>query len=73
MATALQVRAACSHIPHTPPLPMPAKHTVLNVMDGVVYNTTNSSPAELAELQTCLGKFKSVAGVTPQDTADEGS
>jgi hypothetical protein len=73
MATALQVRTACSHIPHTPPLPMAAGRTVLNVLDGVAYNTTNSSTAEQVRLQACLGKFKSVVGVTPQDTGDEGS
>jgi len=73
VATALHVRAACSHIPNTPPLPLPAKHSVLNVMYGVEFNTTNSTPANEAELQTCLGKFKSVLGVDPEDTGDEGS
>jgi hypothetical protein len=72
-ATALHVRAACSHIPNTPPLPLPANRTTLDVMYGVSYNTTNSSPAQLAELQVCLGKFKSVLGVDPGDTGDEGS
>jgi hypothetical protein len=73
VATALHVRAACSHIKDTPPLPLPAKQSVLNVMYGVSYNTTNSSPAQLAQLQVCLGKFKSVLGVDPEDTGDEGS
>jgi hypothetical protein len=74
VATAMHVRAACSHIQDTPPLPLPGKESVLNVMYGVEYNTTNSSPAELAELQICLGKFKnSVLGVDPEDTGDEGS
>jgi hypothetical protein len=71
-ATALHVRAACSHIADTPPLPLPAKWSTLNVMYGIEYNTTNSSPAELAELQTCLNKFKSVLGVDNEDTGDEG-
>jgi hypothetical protein len=73
VATALHVRAACSHIPNTPPMALPAKRTVLNVMYGVEFNTTDSSPANLAELQTCLGKFKSVLGVDPEDSGDEGS
>jgi hypothetical protein len=72
-ATALHVRAACSHIPDTPPLPLPGKRSTIDVMYGVSYNTTNSSPAQLAELQICLGKFKSVLGVDPEDTGDEGS
>jgi hypothetical protein len=73
VATAIHVRAACSHIQNTPPLPLPAKHSVINVMYGVSYDTTNSSPANLAELQICLGKFKSVLGVEPQDAGDDGS
>jgi hypothetical protein len=72
-ATALHVRAACSHVHNTPPLPIPAKQNTLTIMYGVEYNTTNSSPANIAELQLCLGKFKSVLGVDPQDTGDEGS
>jgi hypothetical protein len=73
IASALHVRAACSHIQNTPPLPLPAKHSVINVMYGVRFDTTNSSMAELAELQTCLQKFKSVEGVNNTDTGDEGS
>jgi hypothetical protein len=71
-ATALHVRKACSHIADTPPLPLPAQWNTLNVMYGIEYDTTNSSPAELAELQTCLGKFKSVLGVDPENAGDEG-
>jgi hypothetical protein len=73
VATALQVRAACSHIQDTPPYAVPAKHSVINIMYGVVYNTTYSSPAEVAQLQTCLQKFKSVEGLDPEDVGDEGS
>jgi hypothetical protein len=73
VATALQVRAACSHIQDTPPYAVPAKHSVINIMYGVVYNTTNSSPAQVALLQTCLQKFKSVEGLDPEDVGDEGS
>ncbi len=58
MATALQVRTACSHIQNTPPLALPAKRSVINIMYGVRYDTTNASPANLAQLQTCLQKFK---------------
>ena len=72
-ATALHVRAACSHVPNTPPLPLPEKSNALDVMYGIEYNTTNSSPANLAQLQICLGKFKSVLGVDAEDTGDEGS
>ncbi len=73
VATALQVRAACSHVQDTPPMALPAKHSVINIMYGVRYDTTNSSPANLAQLQTCLQKFPSVQGVDPEDVGDEGS
>lgn len=72
-ATVLQVRTACSHVANTPAMALPASHSSINLMYGVRYNTTNSSPANLAELQTCLQKFTSVQGVDPEDVGDEGS
>lgn len=73
VSTVLHVRTACSHVQDTPALPLPAQRSAINMMYGVRYNTTNSSPAQLAELQTCLGNFKSVQGVDPEDVGDEGS
>jgi hypothetical protein len=73
VATALHVREACGHIQDTPALALPSQHTTINVMYGVRYDTTNSSPAQLAELQDCLQKFKSVEGLDPEDVGDEGS
>jgi hypothetical protein len=71
--TALHVRAACSHIQNTPPLALPAKHSPISIMYGVRYDTTNSSPANVSQLQTCLQKYESViAGLDPQNAADEG-
>jgi hypothetical protein len=72
-ATALHVRAACSHIQNVPPMALPAQHSVLNIMYGVRFDTTNASPAEESLLQTCLQKFTSVAGVEPEDAGGEGS
>ena len=72
VGTALRVRSACSHIQNTPPLALPSKHTVTNIMYGVRYDTTNSSPANVAQLQTCLQKFGSVQGLDPEDAGDEG-
>jgi hypothetical protein len=73
IATALHVRMACSHVQDTPPLALPAKHSVINMMYGVRFDTTNSTPADLARLQTCLQQFKSVQGVDPESAGDEGS
>ncbi len=73
IGTALQVRTACSHVQNAPPMALPAKRSVINIMYGVRFDTTNASPADLAQLQTCLQKFKSVAGVNQEDAGDEGS
>jgi hypothetical protein len=73
ITTALHVREACGHIQNTPPMALPASHSVINIMYGIKFDTTNSSPAQLAELQTCLGKFKSVQTMDQEDAGDEGS
>jgi hypothetical protein len=70
---ALHVRASCSHVQDTPPLALPAKRSVINTMYGVRFDTTNSTPADLARLQTCLQQFKSVQGLDPESAGDEGS
>jgi hypothetical protein len=73
MATALHIRTACSHIENTPPMALPATHSLINNMYGIRFDTTNASPANLAQLQTCLQQFKPVVGVNPQSAGDEGS
>lgn len=73
IGTALQVRTACSHVQNAPPMTVPAKHSVINIMYGVRFDITNASPAELSLLQTCLGRFKSVAGWNQEDAGEEGS
>jgi hypothetical protein len=72
VGTLMHVRTACSHIQNTPPMALPAEHSLINLMYGVRYDTTNSSPANLSQLQTCLQRFKSVQGVDPEDAGDEG-
>jgi hypothetical protein len=73
MATVLKVRQACSHIPNAVPEPLPKGHSVLDEMNSVRYTTTNATPANLAELQSCLQKFKAVVGVNSQDAGDDGT
>lgn len=73
LATELHVRAACSHIENAPPMALPAKQSVINTMYGVRFDTTNASPANLSQLETCLQQFKSVLGVNPESAGDEGS
>jgi hypothetical protein len=72
-ATLLHVRAACSHIQNAPPMALPVKRSPINIMYGVRFDTTNASPANLAQLQTCLQQFPSVLGVNAETAGDEGS
>jgi hypothetical protein len=67
-----KVRSTCSHVQNVSAYPLPKKHTVLNLMAGVRFNTTNASDANVAQLQQCVQKFGSVQGFTPGDTGDEG-
>jgi hypothetical protein len=73
VATALHVRAACSHVQNVPPMVLPGKQSMITTMGGVRFDTTNASPANLAQLQTCLQQFKAVVGVDPQSAGDEGT
>lgn len=73
VATALHIRTACSHIQNAPPMALPAKRTEVAMLFGVRYDTTNASPANLAELQICLQRFPAVQGVEPGDAGDDGS
>jgi hypothetical protein len=67
-----QVRTVCSHVPNVTAYPLPKQHTMLNLMAGIRFNTTNASDSNIAQLQICVQKFSSVQGFTPGDTGDEG-
>jgi hypothetical protein len=42
-------------------------------LEQVVYQINHASDADVALLEKCLSKFPAVAGVTLQDSADEGN
>lgn len=67
-----KVRATCSHVQNVTAYPLAKKHTVLNLMAGVRFNTTNATVANVAQLQQCVQRFTSVQGFTPGDSGDEG-
>jgi hypothetical protein len=73
VATLLQVRAACSRVPHVRPLPAsdsgPAPAGAVSAAYSVRYQVSDASAANLESLRTCLQKFPSVAGVSIQDVA----
>ncbi len=74
VATIIEVRAACSHIPNVraEALPPPAKRTAVNMAYAVTYRTDNASDANLAQLQQCLQRFPAVAGIDFEDSGDDG-
>jgi hypothetical protein len=62
-ATMLTARAACSHLPHATPEPIP---TALNATTGtydVRFRIDQASDADIARLEGCLTKFPSIEGV----------
>jgi hypothetical protein len=74
VATILQVRATCSHIPNVQAEALPPKRerSAANMQYVVTYRTDNASDANLAQLQKCLQRFKSVAGIDFEDSGSEG-
>ena len=61
-----------AHSEHPARAPCQPSIRVINMMYGIRYDTTNSSPRNLAQLQTCLQKFKAVQGIDPRTAGDEG-
>ena len=69
----LAVRTACAKTPNVTPQPLPSNMNSPYALQQVVYRVNQASDADIALLETCLSKFPSVAGVTLQDSADEGN
>jgi hypothetical protein len=72
IATLLKVRTACSHIPNVRAEALPRKQTPATMMYALTYRTDNASDANLAQLQQCLTRFPSVAGIQFGDAGDAG-
>jgi len=72
ITTMLQVRSACSHIPNVRAEALPKQRTPVTMAAGVTYRTDNASDANLAQLQQCLQRYPSVAGIDFEDSGDEG-
>jgi len=72
VATMLKVRTACSHIPNVRAEALPRQQNAVTMAGGVTYRTDNANDANLAQLQQCLQRYPSVAGVDFEDSADAG-
>jgi hypothetical protein len=64
----LDVRSACSHVPRVVPEPLPTDRKLSDYLNNVRYRIDNATDAQLAQLENCLNRFRSVKGVElPQD------
>ena len=72
-ATRLHVRAACAKLPNVSATPLPSGVSVADAVAQVTYQINKASNADIARLEVCLQNFPSVAGVTLQDSSDEGN
>jgi hypothetical protein len=59
----LQVRTACSHIPQAVPEPLPTDGKASDELYNVRYQVGSASTGDLARLQQCLSRFRSVLGL----------
>jgi hypothetical protein len=62
-AARLKVRAACAHLPHATPEPLPTGQPATSLSYDVRYRVDKATDGDLARLQQCLQKFRSVAGI----------
>jgi len=69
----LAVRSACAKTPNVTPQPLPSNMNSPYALEQVVYQINQASDADVALLEKCLAKFPSVAGITLQDSSDEGN
>jgi hypothetical protein len=72
VAQRMAVRTACAKTPNVTPQALPSDMSSPYALEQVVYQINKASDADVALLQECLAKFSSVAGVTLQDSSDDG-
>ena len=69
----LIVRAACAKVPAVTAQALPSDPDSPYALQQLTYQVSHASDADVASLEKCLSKFPSVAGVTLQDSSDEGN
>jgi hypothetical protein len=72
ISTMLQVRSDCNHIPNVRAEKLPKQQNEITMNGAVTYRTDNASDANLAQLQQCLQRHPSVAGIDFEDSGSEG-
>ena len=69
----LAVRSTCAKVPAVTAQPLPSNLNSPYALQQLTFQINHASDAQVAQLETCLAKFPSVAGVTLQDSSDEGN
>jgi hypothetical protein len=52
--------------------PVRRNQPTIDIVQGLRFNTTNASDANVAQLQICVSKFPAAVGFSPQDASDSG-
>src|ERR1700685_856279 len=73
LAQRMAVRTACAQPPNVTPQPLPSNMNTPYALAQVIYQINKASDADVAVLETCLSKFPTVAGISLQDSSDEGN
>jgi hypothetical protein len=73
VAQKLVVRTTCAKVPAVSPQALPSDLNSPYALQQLTYQVSQASDADVAQLERCLAKFPSVAGVTLQDSSDEGN
>jgi hypothetical protein len=68
----LAVRSACAKVPAVAAQPLPSDLNSPYALQQLTFQISHATDADVARLEECLAKFPSVAGVTLQDSSDQG-
>jgi hypothetical protein len=70
-AERLVVRATCGKSPGVTVPALPDLKKYPYALEELTYSVTNATTAQISNLSVCLNKFRSVAGMTIQDSSDD--
>jgi hypothetical protein len=59
-------------VPNVTVQPIPKNMPTIDIVQGLRFNTTHASDANVAQLQVCVSKFPAAIGFNPQDSSDSG-
>jgi hypothetical protein len=68
----LAVRSACGKVRSVTAQPLPSDLNSRYALHQLTFQVSHATDADLAQLEKCLARFPAVAGVTLQDSSDQG-